>query len=112
VARFGAEHDQALADLRQRVANTHWPEKRDGDADMTGVARRYAEISVTGTDDSQGVQLATMKELARYWATDYDWRTCEAKLNASPRRPRRSETSRQREGSDSAERRGPRPDPT
>ena len=33
---------------------------------------------------SQGVQLATMQELARYWATDYDWRKCEAKLNALP----------------------------
>src|SRR6185503_15131906 len=33
---------------------------------------------------SQGVQLATVQELARYWATDYDWRKCEAKLNALP----------------------------
>src|SRR5262249_53975531 len=38
----------------------------------------------TVTDESQGVQLATMKELARYWATGYDWRRCEAKLNARP----------------------------
>src|ERR1700731_5141058 len=38
----------------------------------------------TVTDASQGVQLATMQELARYWATDYDWRRCEAKLDAYP----------------------------
>ena len=36
------------------------------------------------SDDSQGVPLAMMQELARYWGTDYDWRTCEAKLNALP----------------------------
>ena len=36
------------------------------------------------TDESQGVQLATMQELARYWGTDYDWRRCEARLNALP----------------------------
>ena len=37
-----------------------------------------------GADQSQGVQLATMKELVRYWQTDYDWRKAEAKLNALP----------------------------
>src|SRR5829696_914810 len=40
--------------------------------------------SMTVHDSSQGVQLATMQELARYWATDYDWRRVEAKLNALP----------------------------
>ena len=52
--------------LRERVAATRWPDQE------------------TVADDSQGVQLATMQELARYWATDYDWRKCEAKLNALP----------------------------
>ena len=58
--------DAELADLRRRINATRWPERE------------------TVTDDSQGVQLATMQELARYWATDYDWRKCEAKLNALP----------------------------
>jgi len=58
--------DEALADLRQRIAATHWPDQE------------------TVTDSSQGVQLATMQSLARYWATDYDWRKCEARLNALP----------------------------
>ena len=58
--------DAALADLRQRIAATRWPEKE------------------TVADESQGVQLATMQALARRWATDYDWRKCEAKLNALP----------------------------
>ena len=58
--------DAALLDLRQRIAATRWPEQE------------------TVTDDSQGVQLATIQELAHYWATDYDWRKCEAKLNALP----------------------------
>jgi pimeloyl-ACP methyl ester carboxylesterase len=58
--------DAALVDLRQRIAATRWPEKE------------------TVTDESQGVQLATMQALANYWATDYDWRKCEAKLNALP----------------------------
>jgi pimeloyl-ACP methyl ester carboxylesterase len=58
--------NEALADLRRRVAAMRWPEKE------------------TVTDDSQGVQLATMRELARYWATDYDWRKVEARLNALP----------------------------
>src|SRR5262245_16096278 len=58
--------EEALTDLRQRVAATRWPEKE------------------TVSDRSQGVPLVTMRELARYWATDYDWRKCEAKLNALP----------------------------
>lgn len=58
--------DEALEDLRQRIVATRWPEKE------------------TVTDESQGVQLATMQALARYWATDYDWHKCEAKLNALP----------------------------
>ena len=57
---------KALVDLRRRLAATQWPDKE------------------TVTDTSQGVQLATMKELVRYWGTDYDWRKCEAKLNALP----------------------------
>ncbi|HEY6310888.1 MAG TPA: epoxide hydrolase [Streptosporangiaceae bacterium] len=58
--------DEAIADLRRRIAATRWPSKE------------------LVTDRSQGVQLATITELARYWATDYDWRACEAKLNALP----------------------------
>jgi pimeloyl-ACP methyl ester carboxylesterase len=58
--------DEALEDLRRRIASTQWPEKE------------------TVADSSQGVPLATMQELARYWATDYDWRTVEARLNALP----------------------------
>ncbi|MGZ3585353.1 MAG: epoxide hydrolase family protein, partial [Ktedonobacterales bacterium] len=58
--------DEALADLRRRVNATQWPERE------------------TVTDASQGVQLATMQALARYWATDYDWRKVEARLNALP----------------------------
>lgn len=58
--------DEALADLRRRVTETRWPDKE------------------TVSDTSQGVQLATMQKLARYWSTDYDWRKCEAKLNALP----------------------------
>ena len=50
----------------RRIAATQWPEKE------------------TVADDSQGVPLATMQKLARYWATDYDWRKCEAELNALP----------------------------
>jgi pimeloyl-ACP methyl ester carboxylesterase len=53
-----------LDDLRRRIATTRWPSKE------------------LVADRSQGVQLATMRELARYWATDYDWRKAEAKLNA------------------------------
>ena len=58
--------DAELADLRRRVAATRWPETE------------------TVTDDSQGVRLALMQELARYWGSDYDWRACEGKLNALP----------------------------
>ena len=58
--------DEDLDDLRQRVAATRWPSK-----ELVG-------------DRSQGVQLATMQALARYWTTDYDWRKAEAKLNALP----------------------------
>jgi pimeloyl-ACP methyl ester carboxylesterase len=57
---------EALDDLRRRITATRWPEKE------------------TVTDTSQGVQLAAIRELARYWATDYDWRKCEAKLNSLP----------------------------
>ncbi len=55
-----------LDDLRKRIAATRWPDKE------------------TVADQSQGVQLATIQKLARYWATDYDWHKCEAKLNALP----------------------------
>jgi pimeloyl-ACP methyl ester carboxylesterase len=58
--------DEALDDLRRRIAATQWPEQE------------------TVADESQGVQLATMQKLARYWTTEYDWRKCEAKLNALP----------------------------
>jgi pimeloyl-ACP methyl ester carboxylesterase len=58
--------DAALEDLRRRIAATNWPEKE------------------TVTDQSQGVPLAMIQKLARHWMTDYDWRTCEAKLNALP----------------------------
>jgi len=58
--------DEDLADLKRRILATRWPEKE-------AVA-----------DDSQGMPLAPLQELARYWATDYDWRTFEAKLNAIP----------------------------
>src|SRR5215813_4509821 len=61
-----ATPEQELNELRRRVAETRWPEKEP-------VA-----------DHSQGVQLATIQELARYWASDYDWRQCEATLNALP----------------------------
>jgi pimeloyl-ACP methyl ester carboxylesterase len=56
----------ALDDLRHRILATRWPEKE------------------TVVDDSQGVQLARMQKLASYWAKDYDWRKCEAKLKALP----------------------------
>ena len=58
--------EEELAELRRRIAATNWPEKE------------------TVADESQGVPLATMQPLARYWATDYDWRACEARLNALP----------------------------
>jgi pimeloyl-ACP methyl ester carboxylesterase len=55
-----------LTELRRRINATKWPERE------------------TVTDASQGVQLSTMQQLARYWATDYDWRKIEAKMNALP----------------------------
>jgi len=55
-----------LTELRRRINATRWPERE------------------TVTDQSQGVQLATVQALARYWATDYDWRKCEARLQALP----------------------------
>src|SRR5882724_5754582 len=58
--------DAKLTDLRRRVNATKWPERE------------------LVTDASQGVQLATMQKLARYWGTDYDWRKGEAKLKAVP----------------------------
>jgi pimeloyl-ACP methyl ester carboxylesterase len=58
--------DADLTDLRRRVQGTRWPEQE------------------TVTDGSQGVQLAAIQALAEYWGTDYDWRKCEAKLNALP----------------------------
>jgi pimeloyl-ACP methyl ester carboxylesterase len=58
--------EEALEDLRRRVAATRLPSKE------------------LVQDRSQGVQLATIQELCRYWTTDYDWRRCEARLNALP----------------------------
>ena len=58
--------DDAIADLRRRIAATRLPSKE------------------LVADRSQGVQLATIQELARYWATEYDWRACEAALNTLP----------------------------
>jgi pimeloyl-ACP methyl ester carboxylesterase len=58
--------ESQLTDLKRRIKATRWPERE------------------TVTDASQGVQLATMQKLARYWATDYDWRKVEARLNALP----------------------------
>src|SRR5262245_39427134 len=55
-----------LTDLRRRIKATRWPERE------------------TIKDATQGVQLATMKKLAQYWESDYDWRKCEAKLTALP----------------------------
>jgi len=58
--------ESQLIDLKRRIKATRWPERE------------------TVTDASQGVQLANMQRLARYWATDYDWRKVEARLNALP----------------------------
>src|SRR6202453_3913937 len=67
IRRFRVGFPEAeLAELRRRIAATRWPERE------------------TVTDDSQGVRLAMMQDLAGYWGTDYDWRKCEAKLNALP----------------------------
>ena len=56
--------EEALVELRRRISATQWPEQE--------------------TDQSQGVSLATMQELARYWATEYDWRKVESRLNGLP----------------------------
>jgi len=58
--------EEELDDLRRRIAATRWPERE------------------TVADESQGVQLATMQELVRYWRTEYDFRRFEARLNALP----------------------------
>jgi pimeloyl-ACP methyl ester carboxylesterase len=58
--------EDALADLRRRIAATRWPDRE------------------TVTDESQGVPLAMIQELTRYWAKDYDWRKVETRLNALP----------------------------
>ena len=58
--------EEALIELRRRVVAARWPS------------------SELATDRSQGVQLATSQELAHYWSSDYDWRQCEARLNALP----------------------------
>jgi pimeloyl-ACP methyl ester carboxylesterase len=58
--------EEQIDDLRQRIAATRWPTK-----ELVG-------------DRSQGVQLVTLQELARYWTSEYDWRRCEARLNALP----------------------------
>ncbi len=70
--------DEDLADLKRRITATRWPEKE------------------TVSDDTQGVQLATIQKLASYWASEYDWRKVEARLellaairhrNRRPRHP-------------------------
>jgi hypothetical protein len=58
--------DRDLIDLRDRINATRWPERE------------------TVSDDSQGVPLALMQDVASYWGSDYDWRPCEARLNALP----------------------------
>ncbi len=58
--------EEAIADLQRRIAATRWPSRE------------------LVADRSQGVQLTTLQELTRYWAADYDWRRCEAELNALP----------------------------
>src|ERR1700732_2823103 len=67
VREFEIGFDEAgIAEMRRRIRATRGPERETVD------------------HDSQGVPLATMQELARYWSTDYDWRRCEARLNALP----------------------------
>jgi pimeloyl-ACP methyl ester carboxylesterase len=72
-----------MADAAIRPFEVHVP-----DEDLADLGRRIAATRLPGkelvADRSQGVQLATIQELARYWATGYDWRACEAKLNALP----------------------------
>jgi pimeloyl-ACP methyl ester carboxylesterase len=58
--------DAELADLRKRIHATRWPDRE------------------TVTDESEGIQLATIQKLARYWEAEYDWRACEARINAVP----------------------------
>ena len=58
--------EEQVVDLRRRIAATRWPDRE------------------TVADQSQGVQLAKLQELVRYWGTDYDWRKIETKLNALP----------------------------
>jgi hypothetical protein len=70
VRPFGVDiPEEDLEDLRRRIAATRWP------------CRELVD------DRSQGVQLATMQELTRYWATEHDWHKCEEKLNALPQSP-------------------------
>src|SRR5262245_19712319 len=63
--------DEELVDLRRRIIATRYPDRE------------------TVADDSQGVQLATIQKLARYWVTEYDWRKVEARLSSFPSRKRR-----------------------
>jgi hypothetical protein len=58
--------EEQIAELRRRIEATRWPPKELVD------------------DRSQGVQLAALQALARFWTSDYDWRACESKLNALP----------------------------
>ncbi|MBV8943985.1 MAG: epoxide hydrolase N-terminal domain-containing protein, partial [Solirubrobacterales bacterium] len=58
--------DADVEDMRARIAATRFPDRE------------------TVKDESQGVPLALMQDLARYWATEYDWRKCEARMNAVP----------------------------
>jgi hypothetical protein len=58
--------EEEITELKKRINATRWPEKE------------------TVSDQSQGVQLATIQELARYWANEYDWRKIEEKMNALP----------------------------
>jgi Epoxide hydrolase N terminus len=58
--------EEKLTELRRRINATNWPDRE------------------TVTDQSQGVQLATIQKLAQYWSTEYDWRKCEAKLKVLP----------------------------
>ena len=58
--------EEELSDLKRRITAAKWPDRE------------------TVKDQSQGTQLATIQELAHYWATEYDWRRCEAQLNALP----------------------------
>src|ERR1700733_4627806 len=67
IRRFRIEvPEEEVVELRRRIAETRWPTQE------------------LVADRSQGVQLATIQELARYWGSGYDWRKCEAKLNGLP----------------------------